>query len=54
MAAIGSRGAQSKKIAAIERRVRELVEAAPPLTPEHRERLALLLRSAVPTGTEAA
>jgi hypothetical protein len=42
--ALGKRGAQSKKIAAIERRIRELVDSAEPLTNEQRDRLALLLR----------
>ncbi len=45
--ALGKRGAQSRKIAAIERRIRELTEAVPPaLTAEQRDRLALLLRGA--------
>ena len=42
--ALGKRGAQSKKIAAIERRIKELVDSAPPLTEAQRDRLALLLR----------
>ena len=46
---MAARSAQSRRLKAIERRVRELVEAAPPLTTEQRDRLALLLRG-VPTG----
>ncbi|MDP9434172.1 MAG: hypothetical protein M3P93_02840 [Actinomycetota bacterium] len=44
--ALGKRGAQSKKVAAVERRIRELVDSdsVPPLSPEVRDRLALLLR----------
>lgn len=42
--ALGKRGAQARKIAAVERRIRELVDAAPPLTDEQRDRLAVLLR----------
>lgn len=38
------RSAKARSVAAIERRIRELVAAAPPLTDEQRDRLALLLR----------
>ncbi len=44
MSELGRMGGQAKKLAAVERRIRELVDAAPPLTPEQRDRLALLLR----------
>ncbi len=47
--ALGKRGAQSKKVAAVERRIRELIESAPPLTDQQRSRLAVLLN-----GGEAA
>ena len=50
-AEIGRRGAQTKKLQAVERRIRELVDAAPPLTPAQRDRLALLLRA--PSGGDA-
>lgn len=43
-AEIGRRGAQTKKLQAVERRIRELVDAAPPLSAEQRDRLAVLLR----------
>ncbi len=38
------RSAKARSVAAVERRIRELVDAAPPLTTEQRDRLALLLR----------
>ncbi len=38
------RSAKARSVAAVERRIRELVDAAPPLTDEQRDRLALLLR----------
>lgn len=41
---IGLAGGRAKKIAALERRIRELVDAAPPLTDEQRDHLAMLLR----------
>ncbi len=44
MAEIGRAGARVKKVAAVERRIKELVEAAPPLDQADRDRLALLLR----------
>ncbi len=44
MQELGRAGARTKKIAAVERRIRELVDSAPPLTDEQRDRLALLLR----------
>jgi hypothetical protein len=42
---LGKRGAQSKKIAAVERRIRELVDSSPPLSESQRARLAALLRT---------
>lgn len=44
MKALGQLGGRARKIAAVERRIRELVDAAPPLTDEQRDRLAVLLR----------
>jgi hypothetical protein len=44
MREIGLAGARARQVAAVERRIRALVEAAPPLTDEQRDRLALLLR----------
>ena len=44
MREIGLAGARAKKVAAVERRIRELVDAAPPLSDEVRSRLAVLLR----------
>ncbi|SDM01600.1 hypothetical protein SAMN05660642_01340 [Geodermatophilus siccatus] len=44
------RAAKARSVAAVERRIRELVDAAPPLSEEQRTRLALLLR---PSGGEA-
>ena len=41
---ISKKGAQARKVAAVERRIKELVDAAPPLSDEVRDRLALLLR----------
>jgi hypothetical protein len=41
---LGRKGAQSRRVAAVERRIKELVDSAPPLTDEQRDRLALLLR----------
>ncbi len=38
------RSAKARSVAAVERRIRELVNSAPPLTDEQRDRLALLLR----------
>ncbi len=38
------RSAKARSVASVERRIRELVESAPPLTDEQRDRLALLLR----------
>jgi general stress protein YciG len=43
-AEMGRAGGRAKKIAAVERRIRELINSAPPLTDEQRDRLALLLR----------
>lgn len=37
------RSAKARSVASVERRIRELVDAAPPLTQEQRDRLALLL-----------
>ena len=45
MREIGLVGARAKKVAAVERRIRELVEESPPgLTQAQRDRLTLLLR----------
>lgn len=44
MSQLGKKGAQSRRIAAVERRIRELVDAAPPLTDGQRSRLAALLQ----------
>lgn len=44
MAAIGRVGARTKQVQAVERRIRELVDASPPLSDDQRSRLALLLR----------
>jgi hypothetical protein len=46
MRALGQAGARARKVAAVERRIRELVDSAAPapLTDEQRDRLALLLR----------
>lgn len=41
---LGLAGGRAKKVAAVERRIRELVEAAPPLSNEQRDRLVTLLR----------
>jgi hypothetical protein len=41
---IGLAGARAKKVAAIERRIVELVDAVPPLSSEQRDRLLILLR----------
>jgi len=49
MREIGLVGARARKVAAVERRIRELVEAAPPLSDAQRDRLALLLRSGRPS-----
>ncbi len=38
------RSAKARSVAAVERRIRELVAAAPPLTDEQRSRLTSLLR----------
>jgi len=43
--------ARSRRLAEVERRIRVLVEAAPPLTQEQRDRLVMLLRPA--TGDAA-
>ncbi len=42
--ALGKRGAQSKKIAAVDRRIRELVDSAPPLSEAQKDALVVLLR----------
>lgn len=46
-AEMGRAGGRAKKIEAVERRIKELVDSAPPLTDEQRDRLALLLRGSV-------
>jgi len=38
------RSAKARSVRAVEARIRELVDSAPPLTDEQRARLALLLR----------
>lgn len=38
------RSAKARSVAAVERRIRELVDAAPPLSAEQRDRLVSLLR----------
>ncbi len=47
MKALGHLGGRARKVAAVERRIRELVDAAPPLSEAQRQRLAALLRSEV-------
>ena len=44
MREIGLAGARAKKVAAVERRIRELIDTAPPLSESQRSRLAMLLR----------
>lgn len=44
MQELGRAGARAKKVAAIERRIRALVDLAPPITDEQRASLAALLR----------
>lgn len=44
MRELGLVGARSRKIAAVERRIKDLVDSAPPLSAEQRDRLALLLQ----------
>jgi hypothetical protein len=39
------RSAQARKVNTLERRIRELVDSAPPLTEAQRDRLATLLRT---------
>jgi hypothetical protein len=39
------RSAKARSVAAVERRIRELVDSAPPLSDEQRARLANLLRA---------
>ena len=41
--AMGRKSVQTRRLAAVERRIRELVDSAPPLTPEQRSALAGLL-----------
>ena|GEM_PF-5933825 len=43
---MAARSAQSRRLNAIERRIKDLVDSAPPLTDEQRSRLALMLRGA--------
>jgi hypothetical protein len=38
------RSAKARSVASVERRIRELVDASPPITAEQKSRLALLLR----------
>ena len=44
MQELGRAGARAKKVAAVERRIRALVDLAPPITDEQRASLAALLR----------
>jgi hypothetical protein len=46
MQALGRAGAKAKKVAAVEWRIRELVESAPELTDAQRQRLSALLKGA--------
>ncbi len=48
-AELGRAGGRAKKIAAVERRIRELVDAAPPLSNEQRSRLVALLNAGTAT-----
>lgn len=41
--ALAKRSVQSRRLANVERRIRELVESAPPLTDEQKRRLTVLL-----------
>lgn len=41
---MGRKSVQSRRLNALERRIRALVDSAPPLTDEQRDRLAVLLR----------
>jgi hypothetical protein len=41
---MGLKSAQTRRLQAVERRIRELTESVPPLTDEQRDRLAVLLR----------
>jgi hypothetical protein len=47
------RSAKARSVAAVERRIRELVDSAPPLSEVQRERLALLLHGGAPPGAPA-
>jgi hypothetical protein len=47
-------GGQARRVAAVERCIRELVASAPPLTDEQRDRLAAILRPAPNTPDGAA
>lgn len=44
MRQIGLAGARARQVAAVERRIKDLVAAAPPLSESQRDHLALLLR----------
>lgn len=41
---LAKRSHQARRVNALERRIREIVDAAPPLSAEQRDRLTLLLR----------
>jgi hypothetical protein len=41
---MGRRSVQARRLTNVEKRIKELVDSAPPLTDEQRDRLALLLR----------
>ena len=43
MSELGKLGARERKVKAVERRIRELVDNAPPLSDDQRRRLAVLL-----------
>jgi hypothetical protein len=43
MSELGKLGARERRVKAVERRIRELVDNAPPLTDEQRRRLVVLL-----------
>ena len=44
MSELGKLGARERRVKAVERRIRELVDSAPPLTDDQRRRLSLLLQ----------
>lgn len=42
---MGKASVRSRRVADVERRIKQLVDSAPPLTPQQRDRLAVLLRA---------